>query len=131
MLLYDYGSSNRDPCIYILLYTYIDKLECIPRQGARFIKNYYIPRDMGSMIKMLQELDLQPLQQCWKELTFLFKIAEGPVPAIPSDVYLTAHRTKRRITARAFNNCVSTNLVTKYVTNNSKCYIIPKRSTEE
>ena len=84
------------------------------------------------MTKMLQELNIQPLQQCRKELwlTFLFEIAEELVPAIPLDMFLTPQRNKLRITARAINDCVSINLVTKYKTNNSKCYIIPKSSTE-
>ena len=35
---------------------------------------------------------------------------------IASDVYLTHQRNKWRITARTFDDCVSTNLVDKYVT---------------
>ena len=67
-------------------------------------------REVGSMTKMLEELDLKPLHQRRKDLrlTFLYKIVEGLVPAVPSEDYLTPQRNKRRITERTFTDCVST-----------------------
>ena len=63
------------------------KLEIIQRQGARFITNDYKSREVGSMTKMLEELDLKPMHQRRKDLrlTFLYKIVEGLVPAVSSE----------------------------------------------
>merc|ERR1711963_528554 len=62
-------------------------------------------------------------------LTFLFKIAEGLVPAIPPDLYLTPMRQKRHIKPRVFTDCETTNIVNKYVRNNTRPFIIPQSST--
>ena len=80
---------------------------------------------------MLNELNLPTLQQRRKEmrLTFLFKIAEGLVPAIPPDLYLTPMRQKRHIKPRVFTDCETTNIVNKYVTNNTRPFVIPQSST--
>ena len=124
----DYGSTIWDPH----LKCDIEKLERIQRQGARFITNDYKSREVGSMTKMLEELDLKPLHQRRKDLrlTFLYKIVEGLVPAVPSEDYLTPQRNKRRITERTFTDCVSTNAVSKYVSNNSRCFVIPQGRTD-
>ena len=124
----DYGSTIWDPH----LKCDIEKLERIQRQGARFITNDYKSREVGSMTKMLEELDLKPMHQRRKDLrlTFLYKIVEGLVPAVPSEDYLTPQRNKRRITERTFTDCVSTNAVSKYVSNNSRCFVIPQGRTD-
>ena len=73
---------------------------------------------------MLKTQDLQPLEDRRKflRLTFLFKIYEGLVPAIPPENYLTKMnpRQKRQIRAKSFTDCVSTNFVSKYQSRNSK-----------
>ena len=71
----------------------IDKIERLQRKAARFISNDYHSRETGCMTRMLKDLDLPTLQQRRKELrlTFLFKIVEGMVPAIPAipkEIYL-------------------------------------------
>ena len=62
-------------------------------------------------------------------LTFLFKIAEGFVPAIQPDLYLTPMRQKRHIKPRVFTDCETTNIVNKYVTNNTRPFVIPQSTT--
>jgi hypothetical protein len=78
----EYGAVVWDP----FTQNEIDKIERIQRQAAHFITSDYRSREPGSMTKMLKDLDLTTLQQRIKELrlTFLFIIAEGLVPAIPS-----------------------------------------------
>ena len=125
--LLEYGAIIWDP------YTQsdINRLERIQRQAARFISGDYQSRTPGSMSNMLNALNLPTLQQRRKEmrLTFLFKIAEGLVPAIPPDLYLTPMRQKRHIKPRVFTDCETTNIVNKYVTNNTRPFIIPQSST--
>ena len=77
---------------------------------------------------MLVDLDLQTLQQRRKELrlTFLYKIAEDLVPAIPSDKYLKPIQGKRNKTAKVFPGHVTQNPVDKYETNNSRPFKIPE-----
>ena len=54
----DYGAIIWDPYIQ----KKVTKLECVQRQAARFITNDYKTKSEGCMTKMLQELDLPPLQ---------------------------------------------------------------------
>merc|ERR1711923_367773 len=122
--LLEYGAIIWDP------YTQsdINRLERIQRQAARFISGDYQSRTPGSMSNTL---NLPILQQRRKEmrLTFLFKITEGLVPAIPPDLYLTPMRQKRHIKPRVFTDCETTNIVNKYVTDNTRSFIIPQSST--
>ena len=124
----DYGSIIWDP----YQQGDIDKLERMQRQGARFVTNDYRSREKGCMTRMLEDLDLQPLQQRRKELrlTFLYKIAEGLIPAIPKDTYLKSQRKGRKIIERNLDDYVHSNAVSKYVTNNTRCFVIPQGSTE-
>ena len=75
---------------------------------------------------MLNDLDLPSLQQRreFNKLVFLFKIAEGMVPAINSCAYLTPQKPKRRIKAKQFSDYQCSNLVYKNVTNNSRRFVV-------
>ena len=46
---------------------------------------------------MLQDLQLYPLALRRKQLTLLYKVIEGMVPAISTDMYLMPHRNKPQI----------------------------------
>ena len=122
----DYGSTIWDPH----LQCDIDKLERIQRQGARFITGDYRSKEKGCMTRMLEDLDLPTLQRRRKalRLTLLYKIAEGLLPGIPKDTYLRPRRDSRNITETNFNDYVHSNPVSKYVTNNTRCFIIPQGS---
>ena len=76
------------------------------------------------MTNMLKELELPTLQQRRKEnrLGFLYKISRDEVPAIPSEAYLTPVRNKRRVKAKNFENCVSSNFVTRHQLLHENCY---------
>ena len=116
----EYGSIIWDPH----LQKDIDRLEKIQRKAARFITQDYRSRDPGSMTNMLKELELPTLQQRRKEnrLGFLYKISRDEVPAIPSEAYLTPVRNKRRVKAKNFENCVSSNFVTRHQLLHENCY---------
>lgn len=79
----DYGSINWDP----YLTSDIDKIERVQRRAARFKTGDYKTRDEGCVTKMLDHLELQPLQErrSASRLIFLYKVVEGLVPAIPPE----------------------------------------------
>ena len=59
--------------------TDIDKLECIQRRAARFIKQDYHTKDPGCVTAMLQALQLPKLQD-WRQqlrLALMYKVVEG------------------------------------------------------
>ena len=118
----EYGAVKWDP----FTQNQIEKIERVQRQAARFIHNDYKSREEGIMTKMLKDLDLPTLQQRRKvlRLTFLFKIAENLVPAIPPENYLKPIKNKRNIKAKYFSDCISKNVVENYETNNSRPFKI-------
>ena len=84
------------------------------------------------MTNMLKDLKLPELQQRRKELrlTLLFKIAEGLVPPIHSDVYLTPKTEGREIKQNPrYRDYEAKNIVTKYETKNSRTFVIPRSGT--
>ena len=121
--LLEYGATIWDPHVK----KDIDKLEKIQRQAARFVTRDYRSRDPGCVTQMLADLRLPTLQERRRNLrlTFLFKIAEGLLPGIPPDKYLTPIKQKRKIKAKTFDNCVASNIVVNYTTNNSRPFTIP------
>ena len=125
----EYGSIIWD------LYTKqeIAKLESIQRRGARFITKYYKSREEGCMTKMLNELNLPTLQSRRQKqrLIFFYKVVEGQVPAMPPDLFVTYQKSKRHIKANKFDNCITNNIVTSSVRNNSKCIVIPPSRTNQ
>ena len=124
----EYGAVIWDP------YTKadIDKLERIQRRAARFISHDYKSRNPGSITRMLADLDLDTLQERRKELrlTFLFKVVEGLVPAIPAAEYLEPVHQKRRIRATKLSDYISDNTVKSHQLNNSRCFKHIRASTD-
>ena len=123
----EYGSVVWDP--------YINAIEKVQRQAARFITKDYKSREPGCVTSMLDRLNLPTLQQRREidRLVYMFKIVGGTVPAINTDEYSIQQRAKRHIKARQFGNFQSSNIVEKSVVhvNNSKGYIVPNSNTEQ
>ena len=80
------------------------------------------------MTNMLQSLELPTLQQRRKEdrLSFLFKISQGSVPAIPKEEYLIPITNKRTVRAKTFKDCVTTNIVDRHQNLNKNSYKLPE-----
>ena len=110
----------------------IDKLEKVQSQAARFITGNYISREQGCVSQMLAELNLPPLQDRRKanRLTFFYKVVEGLVPAMQSHDFLTPIRGKRHIKSKQHTDCVTSNIIDKQSTNNSKCFKIIQCNSE-
>ena len=78
----------------------IERLERIQRQAARFIQKDYKSIEPGCVTKMLEDLDLPPLdlRRKTQRIQLLNKIQENQIPALPPDSFLTsASPTKRKI----------------------------------
>ena len=127
--LMDYGAIIWDPYIQ----KDVTKLERVQRQAARFITNDYKTKSEGCMTKMLQELDLPPLQDRRKScrLVFLYKVVEGLVPAIPAKEFVEPARSKRKIKTNSDSNFNTKNLVDKYIVNNNRGLKIQIAKTEQ
>ena len=82
---------------------------------------------------MLNELNLPTLQSRRQKqhLIFFYKVVEGQVPAMPPDLFVTYQKSKRHIKANKFDNCITNNIVTSSVRNNSKCIVIPPSRTNQ
>ena len=113
----------------------VEKIERLQRQAARFINNDFKSRKKVCVTKCgLVDLDRPTLQYRRKKLrlTFLFKIAEGLVPAIPSDRYLIPIKNKRNIKANPiFKDYVHDNKVEKYETTSTKPFKIPEAKNSQ
>ena len=79
---------------------------------------------------MLAELNLPPLQDRRKanRLTFFFNVVE--VPATQSNDFLTPVRGKRLSKSKHYTDCVTSNIIDKQSTNNSKCFKTVQCKTE-
>ena len=105
----EYGAVVWDP----YLKQDVERLERIQRQAARFITKDYKSREKGCIGKMLQELDLPPLEERRRQLrlTMLTKIVQGSVPAIPPQNFLTPSERRRRVQPTRFEGYITQNPV--------------------
>ena len=85
------------------------------------------------MTKMLNELNLPTLQSRRQKqrLIFFYKVVEGQVPAMPPDLFVKYQKSKRQIRAKKIDNCITNNIVTSSVRNNSKFIMIPPTRTDQ
>ncbi len=61
----------------------------------------------------------------------MYKITEDKIPSINPSDYFIKQRPKRRVKAKTFTDCETSNIVINSVCNNSKCYIIPRVKTDQ
>jgi hypothetical protein len=87
----EYGAIIWDP----YLQSDIDKIEKVQWKAVRFISDDYKSRVRGCVSRMLKDLELPLLQERRKQLrlTFMFKVVEGFMPAIPSSTILSQYQT--------------------------------------
>jgi hypothetical protein len=82
---------------------------------------------------MLVELELESLQsrRTSQRLILLYKVVEGPVPAIKPEDYLTKSRQRKTIKPKWFDDYVNTNIVENSVKNNTKSFDRIQYNTEQ
>ena len=102
----------------------IDKLERIQRKAIRFVKRNYRTREEGFISNMAAELELPTLQERRGSLrlVMLYKVVEGLVQGLSPQDFLSQSKSRRQIKTRKFQDCETTNILTKQVKNNSKCF---------
>ena len=61
-------------------------------------------------------------RQLQLQLTFMYKVVEGRVPAINKEHYLKSQRRKGTVRAKQYTDFVTKNIVDSSVCNNSKCF---------
>ena len=118
--LLEYGAVVWDP----YQKSDIDKLERVQRKAIRFVKRDYRTREEGFISNMAAELELPTLQERRGSLrlVMLYKVVEGLVPGLPPQDFLSQSKSRRQIKPRKFQDCETTNILTKQVKNNSKCF---------
>ena len=61
----------------------------------------------------------------------LFKMAEGLMPALPPEHFLTASsKDRRKMTATTYHNCNSDNAIIRQSANNNSGYIVPVQARQ-
>jgi hypothetical protein len=126
----EYGATVWDP--YQKRNT--EKLERVQRQAARFITKDYKSRSPGCVTRMLQDLNLLPLEERRRQLrlSLLYKITEDLIPALPPHNFLVSANTRRRkIRPTRFEGFQSTNIVARQAMNNTRGFRIPDSRTEQ
>ena len=80
-----------------------------------------------------QKINLTTLEERRKQqlLIFFYKVAEGQIPAMSSSDFITRNEGKRQIRPKKFDNCISTNIVTRQSRINSKSIKIPEAKSEQ
>ena len=112
----------------------IDQLEKIQRRAARFITGDYRSRTPGCVTSMLSKLELPTLQERRQQLrlTLFHKVVEERIPALPPEKFLTpARANKRQIRAKQYTGFITSNLVTKHQTLNTRPFQTIQTNTNE
>ena len=53
------------------------------------------------------------------------------MPAVESDIYLTEQSNKRRVKVKSYTDCLTSNILDRHASNNTRSYIIPFANTEQ
>ena len=111
----------------------INQLEQVQRKALRFIYNDYKNYTPGSIDKLQKKSELPSLQDRRKaiRLTFMYKVVEGLVPAMPTNNFLTFNRPGRQIRSRRDPNFISKNAIDNYIRNNTRSIKIPDSRTDQ
>ena len=125
----EYGAVVWDP----YLKKDIEGLERVQRKALRFITGDFKSYTPGSVTRLLEKTELQPLQQRRKQLrlSLFYRVVEGTVPALPMQQFLEEQRQGRRIRAVQHSDHHSVNIVSGYARNNSRPFIVPYGRTEQ
>ena len=112
----------------------INALEQVQRRALRFIAGDFKTKTTGFMSSLQHKFALPSLQDRRKalRLTFMYKIVEGLVPAIPADNFIEFNKPGRQIRPnRKFQNYDSKNSINSFVRNNSKTIKVNIGKTEQ
>jgi hypothetical protein len=83
---------------------------------------------------MLSFLKLPPLEERRRQLrlTTLYKVADGLIPALPADAFLTPMNVnRRRIRPTAYKGYETQNIIQRQANNNSRCFKVTPSKAEQ
>ena len=125
----EYGATLWDP----YLKKDINQLEQVQRKALRFMYNDYKNYTPGSIDKLQKKSQLPSLQDRRKaiRLTFMYKVVEGLVPAMPTSTFILFNKPGRQIRVRKDTNFITKNAINNYVRNNNRSIKIPDSKTEQ
>ena len=112
----------------------IEKLERVQRQAARFITKDYRTRELGCMNRMLQDLNLPPLDERRRQarLGLMYKITGGLIPATAFQNYLTpVSASRRRIWPTKYEDFEATNIIDRHEVRNTRGFQLPAYNTKQ
>ena len=114
----EYGAVLWDP----YLQKDIDMLERVQRKALRFICNDYKNYKPGTIRNHQEKCKLPSLQDRRKalRLTFMYKVVEGLVPALPTEKFIQLNKSGRHIRPKRNQNFIVNNPVDKFIRNNDK-----------
>ena len=126
----EYGCTVWDP----YLQRDIDQLERVLRKAIRFITGDYKSMTPGTINKLQNKLQFSPLETRRKaiRLTFMYKLVEGLVPAMPSKDFIKFQRPGRNIKPKKDPDFIySKSPIDKYIKNNDRCLEIPDATSPQ
>ena len=126
----EYGCTVWDP----YLQRDIDQLERVQRKAIRFITGDYKSMTPGTINKLQNKLQFSPLETRRKaiRLTFMYKLVEGLVPAMPSKDFIKFQRPGRNIKPKKDPDFIySKSPIDKYIKNNDRCLEIPDATSPQ
>ena len=100
----------------------IDSLERIQRKALRFIYGDYKNYSLGTIQHLQERSGLPSLQTRRKalRLTFMFKLVEGLVPAMPTVSFLEFNKPGRLIRSRRNPEYSTSNIIDRHIRNNNR-----------
>jgi hypothetical protein len=124
----EYGAIIWDP----FLQSNIDKIEKLQRKAARFISGDYRSRDPGCVTRMLQDNDIVPLHERRKylRLTFLYKVVEGLVPALPHHQFVNKTRSRKNVSTRKYRDYVTCDTLDNIQVNSTRGFQARQSNTD-
>ena len=127
--LVEYGATLWDPH----LKKEIDSLERIQRKALRFIYGDFKNYSPGTIDKLQQRSGLPSLQDRRKalRLTFMYKLVEGLVPAMPPASFIEFNKPGRQIRPRRTPDYSSSNITDRHIRNNNRTIKITSSNCEQ
>ena len=125
----EYGAILWDPH----LQKDVDMLERVQRKALRFICGDYRNYSPGTITKLQRKCKLPSLQDRRRalRLTFMYKVVEGLVPAMPSANFIEFNPPGRQIRSKRNSDYITNNPIENYTRNNEKSIKIRTSNTNQ
>ena len=113
---------------------HLNNIEQVQRKALRFIAGDYKTMKPGTIHKLQDRFEISSLQTRRKaiRLTFMFKVVEGLVPAMPSNKFINLHQNRRMIRPKRDKNfSYKNNTIDSFVRNNDRTIEVTPCNTDQ